>query len=186
MSNEEKCCHEHEHEHEHHHDHDEECHCHDHEHEHHHDHDEECHCHDHEHEHHHDHDEECHCHDHEHHHEHEHVDEVSIVCHEEALAGSFSIDVEKKVAELDAVIKEAMNLLRVYIDFKEGVIGHIKAAITKDNEAVMYSLTLDEISVTGAITDNQAERVNFAAIVYGAEEDTLYELLNDIKEKLLH
>jgi len=78
-----------------------------------------------------------------------------------------------------------MNLLRSYIEFKEGVIGHIKSAVTSGDDAVMYSLTYDEVYTTGNLDSiKTVDKVNFAAIVYGATDDALLALLREIKHKI--
>lgn len=153
---------------------------------------EECCCpdHDHEHEHHHE-----HHHDHDHHdHVHEHeegctcedcVSGVSVIHHEGALAGSFSIETDEPAEHLDSIITDAMLALAGKIDEAGGIIGHIKAAVASKSGSVMYSITLDTVNKKGAIPEGEApENVSFASIVFGVEEDMLRPFLVELKESL--
>ena len=183
-----ECCCKDEH---HHHD---ECECED-EHHHHHHHDDECECED-EHHHHHHHDDECDCED-EHHHHHHHdgddcdcddcVSGVSIVHHENALAGSFEIEADLSKEDADKYIKEYMLLIRSIVEKHEGVVGHIKSSVTdKDGHTAMYSLTDTEVFRVGEYDQlGKAEKIAFAAILYGLDEITLRSLLVVTKEVLL-
>ena len=177
---EEECCCE---EHEHHHHHDEE----EHEHHHHH-HDEEGH----EHHHHHHEGEEEHEHHHHHHEDGEECDcddcvsGVSIVHHEDALAGSFDVETKLSKGEVDSIIRESMSLINDIVNKHDGVVGHIKAAISEKEKSVMYSLTCDEVFRTGDFDGmDNVEKVAFAAIVYGLDEIVLRSLLVVAKERLV-
>ena len=162
----------------------------DHEHEHEHEHE-----HDHAHEHHHEHDHgHVHEHDHEHGHEHHHeegctcedcVSGVSVIHHEGALAGSFSLDTSKTLEEADAILMEEMKALGKAVDGAGGIIGHIKAAIKTPGGSYMYSITSDTVSRKGDVPEGDAPKeISFASIVFGIEEDFLREYLVAIKEKL--
>ncbi len=187
------CCCKDEHHHHHHHD---ECECEDEHHHHHHHHDDECDCED-EHHHHHHHDDECDCEDEHHHHHHHHdgddcdcddcVSGVSIVHHENALAGSFEIEADLSKEDADKYIKEYMLLIRSIVEKHEGVVGHIKSSVTdKDGHTAMYSLTDTEVFRVGEYDQlGKAEKIAFAAILYGLDEITLRSLLVVTKEVLL-
>lgn len=146
--------------------------------------------------HHHDDGEDCDCgHEHHHHHHHEHGEDcdcedcvagVSIVHHEEALAGSFSVETQLGKEELDAIIRESMLKLAEIIEASEnGVIGHIKAAISSEDCSAMYSLTYDVVSRVGEFDAlDRVETVSYAAIVYGLTADVLRAHLIGVKERL--
>jgi len=167
------------------------------EHHHHHHYDEDEHHHHHhededEHHHHHHHDED----EGEHHHHHHHdgddcdcddcVSGVSIVFHEDALAGSFSIETTQSKEIVDQLIKESMMLIYNIVEKHEGVVGHIKAAISEGEVSAMYSLTSDDVFRVGDYDKlNNVENISFAAIVYGLDEIVLRSLLVVAKERLL-
>ena len=148
---------------------------------------------DHEHHHEHEHEHEHH-HEHEHGHEHEHeegctcadcVSGVSVIHHEGALAGSFSIDTQKTLDEVDSILMEDMAQLGRKVDECGGIIGHIKAAVKTPSGSYMYSITSDTVSRKGEVPEGeQPQEVSFASIVFGLEEDPLREYLVEIKEKL--
>ena len=79
-----------------------------------------------------------------------------------------------------------MDLIRQIVEKHEGVIGHIKSAISQGDRSAVYSLTYDEIFQAGEYDSiDSIESISFAAIVYGLDELTLESLLVVAKERLL-
>ena len=88
--------------------------------------------------------------------------------------------------DADMVIRESMDLIRQIVEKHEGVIGHIKSAISQGEHSAVYSLTYDEIFRVGEYDSiDSVEGISFAAIVYGLDELILESLLVVTKERLM-
>lgn len=110
---------------------------------------------------------------------------MSVIHHEGALAGSFSIDTDEPMEKIDGIITDAMLELAGKIDETGGIIGHIKAAVASKNGSVMYSITLDTVNKKGSIPEGEEpEEISFASIVFGVEEEMLRPFLVELKERL--
>ncbi len=111
----------------------------------------------------------------EHHHEH---GPVNVHVHEGAVAVSFRKDTPLDGGKVEEILSSAMLRLRDRVREKGGMVGHIKAAVSRADSVTMLSLTGKDVE--SRTEDSGITAVSFAAIILGVDEEELEEMAEHI------
>lgn len=100
---------------------------------------------------------------------------IQVHRHDGAVVGSFSIDSTASVEKIEACLRSEMLKLKDWVNYKKGIVGHIKAGVKIEEQFVMYSVTDEAFVKKERLAESK--RLEFAAIAYFVEENEMKEAL---------
>lgn len=133
------------------------------------------------------HDENCWCGGHDgHHNHHGHQSElhchvphsITVKTHDTSLVGSYRLTIEACFDEADAILDGALKKIAAEIIALGGIIGHIKANLTAENQSCMISIT--EVESDKHYIDSRRCQAEGVAIVFGILPAQLEAILEAI------
>lgn len=112
-------------------------------------------------------------------------DEFSLVTvkhHEGSTVFSFEGESSRPWEELEPKIKDLIERIQQEIERINGIVGHIKAFAQDEGASAAFSATGGEIHTK--FGKPRVTKINFAAIVFVEEEDTILEMMEEVLSTL--
>lgn len=104
--------------------------------------------------------------------------QVHLKKHEEAVVGSFSVEIAVSQEIIEACLEKEIITLKNWINVNHGIIGHIKAGIQSEGPFMMYSITDEALNKKEKRSNKKILEV--AAIVYFIEQSALKEAMEKV------
>ena len=134
----------------------------------------------------HEHDDPCSGHNGHAHHEHvcdehcHHDGEITIMLHDEAIVGTVSIHLHLAFGPVKSITQDIIRELSLWTEASGGIVGHIKAFISADEESCSLSLTESDVNT---VNEGYHISLNINAILFGVSEHQLHDKLAELIEK---